>query len=170
MPRDFSGHADGTTASIQSIEKWVMAALRKLGNEKTDIILASFEPNDALCSQIHATIADWHTSRTSARDAGVVDERSFILDKPPQQECLRLTRMWLMRHINQVRAGKSISMLSDDWARRLAGVKADARAVNQAAKGRIRGSVPPQARRCSYARGTHDDDVRRLLRRPTRSR
>ena len=52
-PRDFSGHADGTTTAYNSVEKWVIAALRKLGKQKTDLVLPSFEPNDALCSQLH---------------------------------------------------------------------------------------------------------------------
>eukprot|EP00966_Prymnesium_polylepis_P180858 4189120-Prymnesium_polylepis.1 len=39
-PRDFSGHApDGTTTAYNSVEKWVMAALRKLGKQKTDLVL-----------------------------------------------------------------------------------------------------------------------------------
>ena len=91
-PRDFSGHASGTTTAYNSVEKWVLAALRKLGKDKTDIVLPSFEPNDALCSQIHGIIADWHTSRTIARDAGVIDDRPSILKEAPPQECLVKTR------------------------------------------------------------------------------
>ena len=74
-PRDFSGHADGTTNAYNSLAKWVFAALRKLGKESTDIVLPSMEPNDALCSQLHALIATWHTSRTTARNAGVNSHR-----------------------------------------------------------------------------------------------
>ena len=40
-PRDFSGHADGTTNAYNSAAKWVLAALRKLGKEATDIVLPS---------------------------------------------------------------------------------------------------------------------------------
>ena len=86
QPRDFSGFADGTTTAYNSVEKWVVAALRKVGKDKTDIVLPSMEPNDALCSQIHNVIAEWHTSRTIARDAGVVDHRLSELEKPPPQE------------------------------------------------------------------------------------
>ena len=135
VPRDFSGHADGTTTAYNSCKKWVLAALCKLGNEETDIVLISMEPNDKLCSQIHSTIAEWHTSRTKARDAGVVDHRPSELEKPPPQECLVKTRGWLLRYINQARQEKGISMIADDkWARKLAGVKADARAVNKQTK------------------------------------
>eukprot|EP00966_Prymnesium_polylepis_P239911 5547739-Prymnesium_polylepis.1 len=56
-PRDFSGHADGTTTAYNSVEKWVVAALRKLGKAKADLVLPTLEPNDALCSQVHSTIA-----------------------------------------------------------------------------------------------------------------
>ena len=133
-PRDFSGHANGTTSAYNSVEKWVLAALRKLGHETTDIVLPSMEPNDELCSQIHATITEWHTNRTTARDAGVI-ARDAQLDKPPPQECLVKTRGWLLRYINQVRAEKHISALANDkWGRKLAGVKADARAVNKKSK------------------------------------
>ena len=135
VPRDFSGHADGTKVAYMSVEKWIVAALRKLGKEKTEIVLPSLEPNDALCSQIHSTIADWHTSRTIARDAGVVDHRPSELEKAPPQECLVKTRGWLLWYINQARAEKRISAISDDkWGRKLAGVRADARAVNKKTK------------------------------------
>ena len=103
-PRDFSGHASGTTSAYDSLEKWVLAALRKLGKEKTDIVLPSMEPNNALCSHIHAAIAEWHTSRTTAYDAGVVDHRASELKKAPPQDCLVKTRGWLLRYINQARA------------------------------------------------------------------
>ena len=38
-PRDFSGHASGTTTAYNSVEKWVLAALRKLGKTKTNLVL-----------------------------------------------------------------------------------------------------------------------------------
>ena len=135
VPRDFSGHAEGTTNAYNSVEKWVLAALRKRCKEPADIVLPSMEPNDALCSQIHSTIAEWHTSRTIARNAGVKDERPSELEKPPPQDCLAKTRGWILRYINQARAEKGISMIADDkWGRKLAGVKADARAVNKKTK------------------------------------
>ena len=56
QPRDFSGFADGTTTAYNSVEKWVVAALRKLGKEKSDIVQPSMEPNDALCAQLHSVI------------------------------------------------------------------------------------------------------------------
>lgn len=59
-PRDFSGHADGTSNAYNSVEKWIVAALSKLGQEKADLLLPSLEPNDTLCSQLHSTIAEWH--------------------------------------------------------------------------------------------------------------
>ena len=100
-PRDFSGHADGTSNAYNSVEKWIVAALSKLGQEKADLLLPSLEPNDTLCSQLHSTIAEWHTTRTTARDAGVIDQRPSELQKPPPQECLVKTRGWLLRYINQ---------------------------------------------------------------------
>jgi hypothetical protein len=133
-PRDFSGHADGTAKAYDSIEKWVLAALRSLGKKKADLVLPSFEPNDVLCSEVHSTIADWHTSHTTARDAGVVDYRPSALEKPPPQECLVKARGWLLRYINQRRAEQRISSLPERWGRDLACRKADARAVNKEVK------------------------------------
>lgn len=93
------------------------------------------EPNNTLCSQIHTIIAEWRTSRTTACDAGVVDRRPSALKKEPPQDCLVKTRGWLLRYINQARAEKHIPMIEDDkWGRKLAGVKADARAVNKKTK------------------------------------
>ena len=134
-PKDFSGLADGTTNAYNSLEKWIVAALRKLGKDKTDLLLPTFEPNDALCSQIHGVIAEWHTARTTARDAGVLDRRASELEKPPPQDCLVKSRGWILRYINQARAEEGISMIADDkWGRKLAGVRADARAVNKKTK------------------------------------
>ena len=131
-PRDFSGHADGTSAAYDSAHKWILAALRVHGKKETDLLLESFEPNDKLCSQVHSTIASWALSRTTARDAGVVDDRPSELDKTPPQCVLPKTRGWLLRHINQKRAECGIPTLADDkWGRKLAGVRADARAVNK---------------------------------------
>ena len=87
-PRDFLGLSPGTVSAYKSIDKWILVALKKLGKQKNDILLPSFEPNDELCSQTHNTIADWHTSRTTARDAGVVDHRPSELEKPPPQDGL----------------------------------------------------------------------------------
>ena len=134
-PKDFSGLADGTTNAYNSLEKWIVAALHKLGKDKTDLLLPTFEPNDALCSQIHGVIAEWHTTRTTARDAGVLDRRASELEKPPPQDCLVKSRGWIIRYINQARAEKGISMIADDkWGRKLAGVRADALAVNKKTK------------------------------------
>ena len=136
IPRDFSGHADGTTRAYDSIEKWIMAALRALEKETDDIIMPDYEPNDALCSEIHSTIAEWRTAGTIARDAGVIDERIGALTKSPPQECLVKVRGWLTRFINQRRAEppQRLKALPEKWARDLAGRKADARAVNKAVK------------------------------------
>ena len=112
--------------------KWIRAALCVNGSVEADLLLESLEPNDRLCSQVHSTIAGWHLAHTTARDAGVVDHRPSELDKTPPQCILAKTRGWLLRYINQKRAERDIPMLADDkWGRRLAGVKADARAVNK---------------------------------------
>ena len=41
-PRDFFGHADGTTSAYNSVEKWVSAALRTLDHETTDLVETKF--------------------------------------------------------------------------------------------------------------------------------
>ena len=132
--RDFSGHADGTSKAYDSMEKWVLAALRSLGKEPTDIVLPSFEPNDALCSEVHSAIATWHTSHTCGREAGVIDGRPSALLKSPPQDCLVKARGWLLRYINQVRAEHGISAIPERWGRSLASRKADARDVNKEVK------------------------------------
>ena len=86
VPRDFSGHADGTSKAYDSIEKWVLAALKHLGKDKTDLVFPSLQPNNELCSMVHSTIADWHTSHTTGQEAGVTDHRPSVLEKPPPQE------------------------------------------------------------------------------------
>ena len=134
-PRDFSGHAPGTSGAYDSAHKWILAALRHLSKVESDIVLPSFEPNDLLCSQIHATVSHWYLNRTIARDAGVIDHRPSELEKPPPQECLVKARGWLLRYINVARAKEGVSALADDkWGRKLAGGRADAKAVNRKTK------------------------------------
>lgn len=132
VPKDLSGLAPGTNESYNSIEKWVLAALRELGKTPLDLLLPSMEPNDALVAQVHRTIEDWRLAETTAQEAGVVDDRPHILASKPPQQCLVLCRAWTLRHINTKRAEKDISVIPDpNWGRNLAGVKAGARAVNK---------------------------------------
>lgn len=125
-----SERAVGTDASYDSVEKWILAALREAGGTKEDLVDASCEPNDALASQLHATISRWRVAGTLARDAGVQDHRPAELNKGPPQCVLAKTRGWLIRHVNRERAARGIREVDEKWARTLAGVKADAREVN----------------------------------------
>ena len=133
--RDFSGHADGTTNAYNSVEKWIVAALKLHGKAIADLVrLPSYDPNDSLCADVHSTIADWHTTRTTGHDAGIVDSRPFALERTPPQDCLVKTRGWLARYVNQRGAEQKVSLLLERWARNLACVKADARQVNKTTK------------------------------------
>ena len=132
VPRDFSGHADGTSKAYDSIEKWVLAALKHLGKDKSDLVFPSLQPNNELCSMVHSTIADWHTSHTTGQAAGVIDHRPSVLEKPPPQECLVKARGWMLRYINQTRG--RVGALPANWGRDLGGRRADARAVNKEVK------------------------------------
>ncbi|MDC0525365.1 hypothetical protein OAO87_00105 [bacterium] len=132
VPRDFSGHADGTARAYDSAEKWIMAALRSLDKDTPDLLLPAFDPNIEVCSDVHSTIAHWHTAQTTARDAGVIDDRPSAMDKSPPQECLVKARGWLLRFVNQRRAENRLPPLVGGLT--LAGHRADAKAVNQAVK------------------------------------
>ena len=106
VPR--SGLSQGTDQAYNSVEKWVFAALRVHESTLSDLLLHDLEPNDPLASSIHSTLADWHTSQTLARTAGVRDARDAELDKPPPQEILVKARGYLLRHINGKRAEEGL--------------------------------------------------------------
>ena len=125
-----TAHAAGTTDAVNSVEKWVLAALRHLGATPEALLFPDHAPNDALASRVHKTIAQWRLDKTTARDAGVLDSRPHILAKPPQQCALAKTRAWLLRHVNRVRADHDKRRVSNDWARNLAGVREDVRETN----------------------------------------
>lgn len=124
-------HAPGTTAAVDAAGKWIMAALRSLERPVTDLVSAeTHEPDDALFSQVHTKLADWREAKVTARDAGVVDHRPHELSKTPPQCILAKARAWFIRHVNAERAKHLVAQVDDKWARNLANVKADARAVN----------------------------------------
>jgi hypothetical protein len=128
VPR--SAHAPGTTGAYDSVEKWVLAALRKLEKTKEDLVLLDHEPNDPLAAQVHSTIAEWQMTDTTARDAGVASDSASVLRRTPPAECLVKARGWMLRHINQHRAARGLRELPHDWGRTLANRRADAREVN----------------------------------------
>jgi len=125
-----SERAKGTDDRYDSAEKWILAALKTLERDVSDLLLQTHEPNDALVSQVHTLLAEWRTRKTSARDAGVVDRRPHELSKPPPECILANARGWFIRHVNRKRADHGVREVDDNWARKLAGVRADAREVN----------------------------------------
>lgn len=125
-----SERASGTDSAYDAAGKWVLAALAHLGKDVSDLMLPSHEPDDALASKVHSTITGWRVTHTTAEDAGVADARPHELGKCPPKCVLAKTRGWLTRHVNRERARHGVREVDDSWARRLAGVRADAREVN----------------------------------------
>lgn len=125
-----SERAPGTDASYDAAEKWILAALRRLDKDVSDLMLPSHEPNDALVSGVHAIISQWRLSHTTAGVAGVVDHRAHEMTKVPPKCVLAKVRGWFIRHVNRERGRQGIREVDESWARKLAGVKADAREVN----------------------------------------
>ena len=135
LPR--GAHSAGHTAALDSVEKWVHAALRRLGKTADDLVLQpSLEPNDPLASEVHELLADWHATSTCARDAGVVADVPALLARRPPDGVVVKGRNWMQRHINERRCQRRLPELPDDWGRRLAGRRADVRRVNEQARAR----------------------------------
>ena len=136
-PRNASSHSKGHRVAIKSVEKWVYAALAFLKRRKEDLILLpSHAPNDALASEIHGVLSDWFVTGTLAKDAGVVDTRSSILDRGAPTEVLVKARSWMLDYITTHRSALHLSDLDDNWGRKLAGRRSDAREVNSAKRKR----------------------------------
>jgi hypothetical protein len=134
-PVDASAHARGTAAAYKTAEKWVLAALKSLEKVPADLLIAAHEPNDKLASDVHGVLTRWFVDKTTARDAGVVDGRDFILSRKAPNEVLTKARGWMLKHINEARAGKGLRELPADWGRALANRRADSRTVNSEARG-----------------------------------
>lgn len=127
-----SEHEAGTVRARKSVDKWILAALRSLNCSVSDLVSTStFEPNDELFSHVHKQLADWRTSMTRARDAGVVDDRTYILDRAPPECVLAKARSWFIEHVNTIRAAHGVRQVDNTWARTLPGVQADAKVVNR---------------------------------------
>ncbi len=129
-PVDASAHAAGTTAAYDSVEKWVCAAIASLGREPAHLLTAAHEPDDKLASDVHGVIAAWIVNKTTAREAGVVDARDYMMNRPPPQEAAIKARGWMLRYINAARATRGMRELSSEWGRTLANRRADSRAIN----------------------------------------
>ena len=134
-PVDASAHAKGTTAAYNSVEKWMIAALKSLDKVPADLLTAAHGPNDALASDVHGVLTGWFVNKTTARGAGVVDSRDNIMSRSPPQDVLIKSRGWMLRHINEARAKQKLSELPADWGRTLANRRADSRTVNSKARG-----------------------------------
>ena len=131
VPRDVSGHSSGYTAKLDSATKWVHAAFRHLQAAPIDLMLQDGSPNNPLASRLHSLLADWYISATTARDAGVHDDRESELRKTPPREILVNARNWMRRHINSLRTARGIEDLPERWGAMLAGRRGDSRTVNR---------------------------------------
>ena len=132
-----SERADGTDASYDSVEKWIYAALRSLGKNVSDILLPSLDPNDELVSRVHNLISKWRLEMTTAKEAGVEDPRPHVLKNAPPKCVLAKTRGWFIRHVNSKRRAHYLREVDDNWARKLSGIKGDAREVNRDANQKV---------------------------------
>ena len=132
VPR--SGLAVGTDRAYDSVEKWILAALRSLSKGPSHLLLKDHEPNDALASEVHSRLAKWYVGKVPAKDAGVEDDRLHELSKPPPQDILIKSRGWMLRYLNAERAKRRKPVLPNDWGRSLADRRASAREVNTAAR------------------------------------
>ena len=130
-PKDFSEHSEGHSKALDSVEKWVLAAVKKLGKKVSDLVVGDqFESNDTLASEILETVATWYVNNTTADKAGVIDHRpSELAKKPPQDNQLKV-RGWIRRYINTQRATKRLPALPSKWGEELSGCGAMARLVN----------------------------------------
>ena len=133
---DDETHAPGYAAKLDSGAKWVHAALAAVGaaDAAALVLRPSGEPNDTLASQVAEQLAKWSIAQTTAREAGVADDRAFILDNRPPQEIVVVGCNWMRRHINQARREdpRRLPMLPSDWGKLLAGRREVTRAANQA--------------------------------------
>ena len=124
-------HTSGHTIAINSLEKWALAALAKLGHTASDLVTDSHEPNNELASLVMETVAGWYLENKTAGDAGVVSSDANALSRPPPAENQLKLRSWIRRHINEERAKYRLPILSKEWGSLLANGKANARMVSK---------------------------------------
>lgn len=133
---DDETHAPGYVAKLDSVTKWVLAALAMHNAAPSDLLLAdsAYAPNDPLASKVAETLSKWSIDQITARDAGVVDPRKTVMDSPPPQEIVPVGCNWMRRHINQVRRGPEhrLPALPKDWGIHIAGRVEASRAANKA--------------------------------------
>ena len=131
--KQVSAHSKKHTETVDSIEKWIVAALTFLKKIKKELIFPSLEPNNPLASDVLAKLTEWYTSGIIAKDAGDSDYRTFILDKPIPRENQRLAKCWMRRYINEKRTEHDIPDLHEKWSGDLSNSKGNARLVSKVA-------------------------------------
>ena len=131
---DEATHSGGYAGQLDSVEKWVRAALAVHGKTPADLVLVpTLEPNDRLASEVAETLARWSVEQTTARAAGVMEERAFLLDRPPPQPVVTVGCNWIRRHINAVRRvdARRLPTLPSNWGILLAGRRELTRTANK---------------------------------------
>lgn len=127
-------HSQGHTEAINSIEKWVLAALASMGKGKTDLASPppSVTPNNQLASEVLTRLTQWFVDKKTAREVGVVDDRPSILCKTAPRDNQRLAKAWMRRYINTLRTEHGVGEdLDRDWGKDLSGGRANAKQVSK---------------------------------------
>ena len=126
-------HSLGHTEAINSIEKWIDAALASLSRTRDDFFLSELEPNNVLASEVLDVFSSWYTSGVSAQDVGVkTHQRHLLLHKVPRDN-QRLAKCWMRRFINNRRTEKRLTELPEKWSAEIANSKSNAKIVSRAA-------------------------------------
>lgn len=130
-------HSKGTTDTYNSVKKWVIAALKKIGKKERDLVLyPGREPNDQLVSEVYSILTEWYISKTTGFEAKVVDDRHSEMKKSPPEAIQSKAMGWILRTINQLRAEILVGEVDKEWGKRIAGRRGNTREVNRERKER----------------------------------
>lgn len=134
LPKTSSQHSKGHVEAVNSVEKWIKAALVSLGEVSAEeFVSPQGEPNNALASQVLHRLSEWYERGVAAKDVGIQDPRPHILSSPVPRDNQRLGKAWIRRYINSKRTDLDLPDLHKDWSNDLAGSKACARKVSKVA-------------------------------------
>ena len=152
----------------------VHAALRHLERDASDLLRPSLDRRRP-CSQVHHVLATWNNRQHRAGIARGSSTRATRSRRARRRRtCSPGHRGWLLRQCRERRARRApLCRRGDTRARELAGVCADARAVNtdtRATTGGEREPLPPQARPRADVRPAHRHVRRRVHGRRARRR
>lgn len=135
---DSNGHSKGNERKVNTMEKWCVGALRALGKTEGDLVVPErsrdvplyairLTPNDQLCSEVLAKLAEWFEDKVTGDAVGVATGNGKPVVPAGSQ---KVGKQWLRRAINARLREMKQPELPKEWGSTISGGRALAKRVS----------------------------------------